>query len=277
MNRIYWVTVLLPILVSSCKAQQTFSSPAGYNLNAPEVIRLEKEMNEISGISYDASDNMVYAICDDKGSLYKISLSDGKIVRSLKFHKQRNFEDLVITGDSCYVLNSNGDIISFNYKTDEVKDAVIRYFPEKGKNELEILYHDKVANKLMLICKGCEQDKKKEVSTFYYYMATGEYSKGPFNLDAGKLLEKSSVEKNRFKPSAAAIHPVTGELYIISSINKLLLIADTHGKLKEAYPLDTKLFKQPEGLCFTPQADLLISNESARAGKATILIFKRTN
>jgi hypothetical protein len=78
----------------------------------------------------------------------------------------------------------------------------------------------------------------------------------------------------KFKPSAAAIHPITGELYIISAINDLLVITDRQGEPKIAYEIDGKLFKQPEGIAFTPDGDLIISNEAADRGVANLLLFK---
>jgi len=45
--------------------------------------------------------------------------------------------------------------------------------------------------------------------------------------------------------------------------------------VKEVYKLDPKIFKQPEGITFTPTGDLLISNEAALTGAANILIYKR--
>jgi uncharacterized protein YjiK len=81
-------------------------------------------------------------------------------------------------------------------------------------------------------------------------------------------------EKIKFKPSAAAINPVTDELFIISSVNKLLVIADRKGNPKQTYPINAGLFKQPEGITFTPEGDLIISNESADRGVANLLFFK---
>jgi hypothetical protein len=34
------------------------------------------------------------------------------------------------------------------------------------------------------------------------------------------------------------------------------------------------LFKQPEGITFTPKGDMIISNEAADRGVAEILLFK---
>jgi hypothetical protein len=80
-------------------------------------------------------------------------------------------------------------------------------------------------------------------------------------------------EKIKFKPSAAGINPITGDLFIISAINKLLVIADRRGDAKEVYKIDPAVFKQPEGLTFSPAGALVISNESADEGVANILVF----
>jgi uncharacterized protein YjiK len=263
------------ILVFSCaqekKGNTTF--PPHYT-SEPSVVKLEKGLDEISGLSFDANPKSVYAICDDKASLFELSVPDGKVIRKLKFYEGKDYEDLAIVGDSCFVLNSSGNILSFDYRTGDVADAIVHHFPGSGRHEFEILYRDKGTGNLVLICKDCEQDTKKEVSSFSYNIASGSYSDGSFRLDAKDILEKSEVEKKRFKPSAAAIHPVTGELYIISSVNKLLVVATPEGVVKETYSLDSELFKQPEGIAFTPSGDMLISNESAERGAATLLYYK---
>jgi hypothetical protein len=53
-----------------------------------------------------------------------------------------------------------------------------------------------------------------------------------------------------------------------------LVVADRNGNPEKVYKINPKLYKQPEGLTFTPEGDLLISNESADIGAANILIFK---
>jgi uncharacterized protein YjiK len=88
------------------------------------------------------------------------------------------------------------------------------------------------------------------------------------------IAEKLGERKMKLKPSAAAINPVTDELYILSSIEHLLVVIDRKGTLKEMYQLDPALYKQAEGIAFTPQGDLLISNESHETGAGTILLIK---
>jgi hypothetical protein len=95
-----------------------------------------------------------------------------------------------------------------------------------------------------------------------------------FHIDAKQIEKKLGDKMTKFKPSAGAINPKTGDIFLISSVNKILVIVENDGKVKDVFPIDPKLFKQPEGLTFTPKGDLLISNESAGIGPATILLFK---
>ena len=76
-----------------------------------------------------------------------------------------------------------------------------------------------------------------------------------------------------FKPSGIAIHPIDGEVYIISSVGKLLIILNRSGKVQNVIELDPKIFRQPEGICFSPKGDMFISNEG-QGGKGYILKFK---
>jgi sugar lactone lactonase YvrE len=70
-----------------------------------------------------------------------------------------------------------------------------------------------------------------------------------------------------------AIHPIYGDIYIISSVGKLLIILNRHGKVQNVEELDPKLFRQPEGICFSPKGDMFISNEG-QGGKGYIVKFK---
>ena len=45
------------------------------------------------------------------------------------------------------------------------------------------------------------------------------------------------------------------------------------GNILEIQEFDDKLFRQPEGICFSPSGDLFISNEG-KGGKGYILGFK---
>ena len=55
------------------------------------------------------------------------------------------------------------------------------------------------------------------------------------------------------------------------------MVTDRDGNFKNAYSLDDKVYKQPEGIAFTPSGTLLISNESDKTGGADILVIKHKN
>ena len=155
------------------------------------------------------------------------------------------------------------------------KDGVLDIVLGAGKNEFEILYHHPKENKLILLCKDCEIDNKNSLTAFSFDLDSMAYSSSPaFIIDIRKIEDLLEEKRLRFKPSAAAIHPLTNELYIVSSINKVLVVADVNGIPKKVYKISPKLYKQPEGLTFTSKGDLIISNESADIGAANILFFK---
>jgi hypothetical protein len=55
----------------------------------------------------------------------------------------------------------------------------------------------------------------------------------------------------------------------------LLIVTDRKGNTKEVYTLNPAIFKQAEGITFTPWGDLLISNEASdKYETSTLLIFK---
>ena len=78
--------------------------------------------------------------------------------------------------------------------------------------------------------------------------------------------------RNLFSPSGIAIHPITKNIFIISSVGKMVVEFTSEGKLQKIYSLNYSYFKQPEGISFDEKGNLYISNE-AKGGKANILKF----
>lgn len=268
---------LLFILTNGCndEPKRIEESPKGYNLNKPSVLKLPSALDEISGIVYYPKDRSVLAINDEVGWLYKIHLKDDPDIQKWKYSNGADFEDLVLHDSIFYVLESNGNIIRFKFIRPDSVDSQEYIFPAPGKNEFEILYHQPNTKKLILLCKDCEIDNKNSLTAFSFDLDSLGYAPTPaFVIDIRKIEDLLDEKRLRFKPSAAAIHPVTGELYIISSVNKVLVVADVNGVPKRVYKISPKVYKQPEGLTFTSTGDLIVSNESADIGAANILFFK---
>lgn len=249
-------------------------TPALYDLNNPVIFQLPQALNEISGLVYYPKDSSVFAIIDEEGIFFKIYLNGSTTIKKWKFAKGRDFEDVVMKDSVFYVLVSNGDIETLKFSGDSIMvNKSDLSGTSKKVNEFETLYYDDSLG-IVLMCKECEADQKKITSAIGFSPDSMVYKPDLFSIDAQQIAEKTGEKKFEFKPSAAAINPITNELYIIASVNKLLVIADRNGNVKEVYPLNSKIYKQPEGLTFTPNGDLLISNEFAESGNANILIIK---
>jgi hypothetical protein len=60
---------------------------------------------------------------------------------------------------------------------------------------------------------------------------------------------------------------------MLSSVNNLIVIMDQNWNVKAEYKLDPSLFRQPEGIAFSNNGDMYISNEAA-GGTANVLLFR---
>jgi len=232
-------------------------------------------LDEISGIAYYPKDKTVFGISDEKGWLYKIFLSGNMTIQKWKFAKKNDFEDVVLVDSTFYILKSTGDLLSLKFYSHDSITVKNYKLPLTEKNEFEILYLDKEQHRLILLCKQCKADDNNSLSAWAFDLSALTFSSSPvYVIDVRKIESLMQEKKVRFKPSAAAIHPLTGRLFIISAINKVLVVAHPNGNPEKIYRINPRLYKQPEGITFTPEGHLLVSNESKDIGAANILIFK---
>jgi len=283
--RIKGFSFYLPLLIllvavtftDSCSSgkSHSYGSPTGYNFSKPYMYKLPAILDEISGLYFYPKDSGIFAIQDEKGWLFKIHLKNPLQIERWKFSNGADYEDLSLVDSSFYVLRSKGVVEKFRFATPD--SVSLQSFPVVGgKNEFETLYYDSSQKQLIVICKNCGQDTREEVSTFAFDPGNNSFTPS-FKIETTSIREAlQEDDKFRFKPSAAAVHPLTGDLYIIASVNRALVVLNKDHRLKGAYRLDGSLFKQPEGLTFTPKGDLIISNEAADRGVAEILFFKYT-
>ncbi|MDQ3051652.1 MAG: SdiA-regulated domain-containing protein [Bacteroidota bacterium] len=267
-----------------------------YKLTEPtEIITLKKSLNEVSGLNL-VSDSNAVLIDDEVGTLFFYNLLSEKVVKQIKFSKGGDWEDLVVKGDTAYVLKSNGTLFEItplsnpgNLSITELKTSL------STANDTEGLCYDYKRNLLLIACKGRPWIKK---SSERYSGMRAIYSFDPvtrkFNTTPEILIDINKVEsmvigmqknvirrimnlynistKQSFQPAGLAIHPLNGDLYLVSAVGNVLLILDSEHKLKKAVKLSNKVFKQPEGITFDQSGNLYISNEG-KSGKGNILKF----
>lgn len=260
----------------AAKKEKPVVSPPGYDFSKPETIKLPEELDEISGMVYMKEGNRILALNDEEGRIYEIALEGERQFRNKKFMKGGDFEDLCRVDSGLWALKSNGQLVHIRYPMSDSQETETFRFNGKGFVDFETLIYLPQHRQLVLLCKEC-RDYPNEVPGFIFDIDRKKFMDTPgFRLDFSRLPEvEKPGRKEPVRPSAGAIHPLTREMYILASANHLLIVADSNGYAKNTYRLDRKQFKQPEGICFTPDASLYISNE-ARAGSANIrkLVYK---
>ncbi|HEY2722188.1 MAG TPA: SdiA-regulated domain-containing protein [Chitinophagaceae bacterium] len=267
--------VLFAFVLAACGAKKaSYDSPPGYDFAKPFIFKLPTLLDEISGVIYYPKDSAVFAIQDEKGWLFKIHLKKPLQIERWKFSKGGDYEDIARVDSAFFVLKSRGVIEKFQFSSPDSVAIQSFKIPADEKNEFETLFYDPTVHQLVAVCKNCEDDKKKEVSTWSFNPVTDSFS-ASFAIKTAEIRDQLNEEDLKFKPSAAAVNPLTGELYIIASVNKALVILNKDHSVKNCYKIDPGLFKQPEGITFTPGGDLIISNEAGGKGQnADILFFK---
>jgi hypothetical protein len=256
--------------------KKRFPDTPMYNLSSPTIINLPEELDEISGIAYYPKDTSVFAIVDEEGFLFKIPIKNPPAFKKWRFDKKGDFEDLVLKDSVFYALVSNGDIETIHFKGDSIFTERTD-FSSGGKktNEFESLYLDEKTNSLVLVCKECEVDSKKTITMYAYGLSDSMRDYRSFQvIDAVPIALEMLKEKIHIKPSAIAMNPITNELFMLSSLHQALIILSPKGKFKQLFQLDPGIYKQAEGIAFTPAGDLLITNERAEIGFPTLLVIK---
>ncbi len=255
------------------KGKGKYSDSDMYDFSNPTVIDLPVDLDEISGLAYYAKDTSVFGVIDEDGILFKVPIMNPSQTTRWVFDKQRDFEDLLLIDSTFYALVSNGDVVRINFSGDSIATEKSEFSASSGKktNEFEIMYVD--SGKIVVMCKECEEDKKSKISSYVFNPQNLTYEPH-ITIDMAPIAKKLEDEKVALKPSAAAINPVTNDLYLVSSVEKVIVILDSKGTFKELYKLNPKIYKQPEGISFTPAGDLIISNEVFLEGHANLLILK---
>ncbi|MDF2386436.1 SdiA-regulated domain-containing protein [Nostoc ellipsosporum NOK] len=268
--------IVAALLTTGCNDNSKEPSPPGYDLEQPDKFNLPESLLEVSGIAFHAGKaDTVYAIQDEEGKLFSLPWKVKKQTHT-KFAKKGDYEDLALLNDKVVVLKSNGTLYTFPFAE--------RHFPETDSTrewkdllppgEYESLFADVKENLLYVLCKNCSGDKTSgKVSGYILQCLDSVITTGQFFIDEKQLETVSGKVKRGFRPSALARHPLTNEWYIVSAVNKLLVIADAQWNVKAAYPLNGNRFNQPEGIAFDGNGNLYISNEGDDLTNGNILRF----
>lgn len=269
----YRIIVFAGLLCTACIQKKEYPSPKGYDLNKPQKFILPQSLEEVSGITfYHGNADTIYAEQDEEGVLFYLRPGDTRAGRC-KFGRHGDYEDVAIAGDQVVILRSNGNLYTFPFNEVQQEEAVHVTVNEGllPDGEYEGMYADEQKQLLYILCKqGCTGKTTK--GFIFQLLPDGTITqKGEFFINVKDIESRTKGKKIKFHPAALAFNSHTAEWYIISSVNKILVITDPAWKVKGVYKLNPALYSQPEGIAFDNKGNLYISNEGNELNRGNVL------
>lgn len=268
------------LLFSNSCRHQAYVLPEGYNALKYTKTDLSSVLDEVSGICFlNNNADTLLAVEDENGIVYKLTLNNTKTFKT-KFSGKGDYEDVAISNGHVIVLRSDGVLFSFPVaETGNRKAENVQEFKNLlPAGEYEGMYAEN--NKLFVLCKHCHSEKHDETDRgFILDVNTGGRITVTenFSISVNAIEDLCGDKKISFHPSAIAKQPGSGNWFIVSAVNKMLVICSPAWEVKQVYKLDPALFNQPEGIVFSSSNNLYISNEGNKNSNATVLEFKQTS
>jgi hypothetical protein len=271
--------LLMTIAFSACaQTRESFKSPAGYDLTKPVKYNMPEDLFEVSGIVFhEGNAGMLYAEQDEDGKVYALKPGDAT-ASHVKFAGHGDYEDIAINGNYLIMMRSDG--VFYTMPFDQVQqgkaDAVRAFSGLIPAGEYEGMAANYGTDEVFVLCKNCGADKKTGSVTGYILKldASGGLTLDKtFKINTEKIAAQDGGKKMKFRPSALTFNKHLKEWFLLSSVNKMLVVTDTAWNVKQVYTLNPALFNQPEGITFDIDNNLYISNEGGNTKAGTVLKF----
>ena len=265
---------------------------ASYDLAAPDLqLALPPQLYEVSGVTAMSATELG-CVQDEEGVIFIYDLVQRRIAREVRFGPRGDYEGIARAGDRLFVLRSDG--IIFEIRDLPGRPAVKILALPLPANDYEGLCHDARRGRLLVAPKnglGKRTALKETRAVFAVDLGSLALQREPIvllSVDAIRTFagqrERMPADRRqakaakpgpavRFMPSAIAVHPLTSELFVVSAIDGVLATFNMAGGVTGYAALDPRRFRQPEGLTFLANGDLVITNEAA-GQKPTLLLFK---
>ena len=265
----------------------------GYDFTAPQLVgQLDGELDEISGLSTTADGNdELFAVQDELGKVYRLNARTGGLLWSIDFWKDGDYEGVEAVGPDIWVVKNTGTLYRIQHPGSPSQNVTKFNTALTSENDVEGLAYDTRNNRLLLACKRDASDDGNDKDGRYVYafsLSTHALSAQPvMAITRAAVAEHLSVcpltaGYNKLRdffldrpeydlaPSAIAIHPLTGQVFITSSVGKVLMVLSAEGEIEHLERLDKEFFPQPEGLAFTPDGTLYVSTEAKKSAPARL-------
>jgi uncharacterized protein YjiK len=255
-----------------------------FDLNRPDrSYLLPSELKEISAVVVSRTEPIAWAVNDEQATLFRIDLNDDSVESAQTFAKPGDYEGIELVDGAVVVARSDGRLWRISEEgVQEVKS------PLSERYDVEGLAWDERNSRLLVACKGkAGRGAQFEHSRAVYAVRvpTYEWADTPAFVVERATLRRFLEENERvgrkpgaaksFAPSAIGIDPVTGNIYILSSTGRMLVVLDAAAEnILEVVTLARDVHAQPEGLAFDGEGSLYISNEG-RGTKPQLHRFDR--
>lgn len=254
-----------------------------YDFREPDVkLVLPDSLHEISDQAI-IDDSTFACVEDEDGIIYIYDSKRNRIEQRIEFAGAGDYEGITKVNKDLYVLRSDGML----FEVTDFAGAVPRvetYLTEIPADDNEGICYDSLNNRLLIACKSRldkETASKEKRAIYGFDLSAKKLSADPvFEFDIDELsdyldnhyIDLADDAQLKFKSSAIAIQPGSGDLFVLSAVDHCLFVFDSEGNIRHAEPLKPKLFNKPEGIAFYPDGDVLISNEG-QDKKPTLLRF----
>lgn len=273
------------------------SGRLAYDFSRPAATyTMPAELAELSGIVFSGNGQLT-GVQDETGRLYEYSLTDKRVTRTVDFGPAGDYEDLARVGNDWFVLRSDGTLFRHSASGTQQYQTGLT-----SENNAEGLTYDARSKTLLVACKGAPGGNLTATKRAIYRLDATTFkvqTPAAYVLDVDAIIasvpktagtaaapaadkkgKKSKKGKyvgglNGFAPSAVAVHPRTGHVFVLSARQNALVELSGAGELLAAAPLPGSLFPQAEGLAFTPEGDLYIATEAGKkSGRAMVHLFR---
>ncbi|MBL7955356.1 MAG: SdiA-regulated domain-containing protein [Flavobacteriales bacterium] len=283
--------LFIVLLFSGCATAQPGSSGKAlpYDMRQPaRVFELPSLLTEVSALT-DVDDSTVACVHDESASVYFLSLNTGRIIDSVSFAGPADMEGLTRVGSEFFALRSDGLIHRLGDRSARlaVRDTFRLAIPNKNIEGLG--FDDRTG--LVLVSpkdfmKGSKEGKDERVIYAIDPQATAKAPRVILRLSLEDLERQAAAlgivipkekkgngkEKSTLKLrySSVAAHPTTNHYYLLSAVDRTLLVVDRQGRLVDLVSLDAKLLPKPEGITFMANGDMWLSSEGK--GRTPVLV-----
>lgn len=262
---------------------------AGYDFYRPgKIYSLPPILAEVSGITL-INDGALACVQDELGIVFIYNTGSRHIEHQIPFGEAGDYEDIALAGNALYILRSDGLLFEIeNYKKQDA--PVNQYALHLPSSNNEGLCYDAPHQRLLIAAKSKSRDNKQIRTVYGFDLIAKRLMPEPvleidvsvlagfadqMNVPLPQKEKKDGSVKTmlKFMPSAIAIHPHSRNRYVLSAADNSLAVFDKGNNLLTFCLLDSNLFNKPEGIAFTANGDMLVSNEGGQKA-ATVVMLK---